>query len=126
MTVLYGGGATIARGVGDFFSTVDMQYITSYAEAADAELTMSIMTPIVGYSFTNYGLRALLGAQYQDTKETIEATIAGKDAVVGLRSEKWAELIGVDKSFDWHWSGSLMYSYGEDRNNLSAVLGYRF
>jgi hypothetical protein len=87
---------------------------------------MSIITPIIGYHYRELGIRALVGAQYQDTKETIVATFGENQVIVGLHSKKWAGLLGVEKGFDRHWSGSLMYSYGEDRNNLNLVLGYRF
>ncbi|MBW2177209.1 MAG: hypothetical protein JRH03_09735 [Deltaproteobacteria bacterium] len=73
----------------------------------------------------------MLGAQYQDTKKEIVATLTRSDgtvseAVVGLQSEKWVGLIGFDKSLSRHWSCSMMYSHGEDRDNLNFVLGYRF
>lgn len=123
---IYGGGATVAGGYGDYFATVDMQYITSYTPRADTEITMSIITPMVGYHFKEYGFRGLVGAQYQDTKETIVANFSGKEVVVGVSSEKWAGLLGVEKSFDRNWSSSLMVSYGEDRSNLNLVVGYRF
>ena len=128
---VYGGGATIAGGIGDFFATIDLQYVTAYTKAADAELSMFILSPIVGYNFADYGARILIGAQYQDQKEQIVAKLTNdagdsRTAIVGLRSEKWAGLIGIDKSFDRHWSGSLMYTQGEDRSNLNLVVGYRF
>jgi len=43
-----------------------------------------------------------------------------------LESEKWAGLIGLDKSISRYWSCFMMYSHGEDRDNLNFVLGYRF
>jgi hypothetical protein len=60
-TTVYGVGTTLAGGVGNTFATVDFQYITSYTEAADAELSMAIATPMVGYSFIDYGFRVMLG-----------------------------------------------------------------
>ena len=128
---VYGGGATVAGGIGDFFATIDFQYITAYTKVADAELSMFILTPMVGYNFTDYGARVLIGAQYQDQKEQIVAKLTNdagevRTAIVGLRSDKWAGLIGVDKTFNRHWSGSVMYTLGEDRSNLNLVVGYRF
>lgn len=131
-SVLYGVGATVAAGAGNFFATVDMQFITAYTEAADLELDMSIITPIVGYNFQNIGMRVLLGGQYQDMKEEIVATLdldgdGTIDTVrVGLASDKWAGLIGVEKGFNRHWNGSLMYSNGSDRSSLNMMVGYRF
>ena len=131
-SLLYGVGGTVAGGAGNFFATVDMQYITAYTEAADLDLTMTIVTPIVGYNFQNVGVRVLFGAQYQDMKEEIVAKVdldsdGAIDTVrVGLASEKWATLIGVEKGFTRHWNGSLMYSQGEDRSSLNMMIGYRF
>jgi hypothetical protein len=45
---------------------------------------------------------------------------------VGLRSEKWATLLGVEKGFTRHWNGSLMYSQGVDRGSLNMMIDYRF
>ena len=129
---IYGLGGTVAGGAGNFFATVDMQYITAYTEAADLELSMTIATPIVGYNFQNIGVRVLLGAQYQDMKEEIIAKVdLGNDGTidtvrVGLESDKWATLIGVEKGFTRHWNGSLMYSQGVDRSSLNMMIGYRF
>jgi hypothetical protein len=129
---IYGLGATFAGGEGNFFGTVDMQYITAYTEAADVEMSMTIITPIVGYSFPKYGVRVLAGAQYQDIREEITASVDltqdgnQETIVVGLKSEKWAGLIGVEKGFTRNWNGSLMYTYGEDRQNFNIMVGYRF
>lgn len=131
-SVLYGIGGTVAGGVGNFFATVDMQYITAYTEAADVEIEMTIATPIVGYNFQSVGVRLLLGAQYQDMKEEITAVVdldddGNDDTVrVGLKSEKWATLIGIEKGFNRHWNGSLMYSNGDDRRSFNMMIGYRF
>ena len=131
-SVIYGVGTTVAGGVGNFFATVDLQYMTAYTKSADVSLSMMIMTPIVGYNFEDYGTRLLLGGQYQDMKEEITAIIdidqdgIDDDVVVGLRSEKWAGLIGVEKGFSRHWNGSVMYSEGTDRKSFNMMLGYRF
>ncbi|RLA68917.1 MAG: hypothetical protein DRG24_09355 [Epsilonproteobacteria bacterium] len=125
-SVLYGLGTTLAGGIGNFFATVDMQYITAYTEAADVELSMMIATPLVGYTFENQGVRLMLGGQYQDMKEELTATVDGKKIVVGLVSEKWAGLIGVEKGFSRHWNGSIMYSQGDDRKSFNMMIGYRF
>jgi hypothetical protein len=109
-----------------------MHYITAYTEAADLDLTMTIATPIVGYNFQNVGVRVLFGAQYQDMKEEIVAKVDldGDGAIdtirVGLASDKWATLIGVEKGFTRYWNGSLMYSQGVDRSSLNMMIGYRF
>lgn len=67
-----------------------------------------------------------------DIKEEIVATLdldgdGTIDTVrVGLASDKWAGLIGVEKGFNRHWNGSSMYSNGSDRSSLNMMVGYRF
>ncbi|MDX1334869.1 MAG: hypothetical protein R3312_03725, partial [Gammaproteobacteria bacterium] len=54
-STLVGLGTTLAGGEGNFFGTVDFQYLTSYTEAADTTLDITIITPVVGYNFQDYG-----------------------------------------------------------------------
>lgn len=129
---IYGAGATIAGGAGNFFATVDMQHITSFTDDADLEIEMTIVTPIVGYNFQRYGVRVLAGAQYQDLTEELIARVdlngdgMDNEIRVGLQSEKWATLIGVEKGFTRNWNGSIMYSQGDDRKSFNMMIGYRF
>jgi len=46
--------------------------------------------------------------------------------VVGLRSEEWAGVLGLDYSFTRNWSTNILYSQGKDRKNLVVNLSYRF
>ena len=128
--LLYGVGVTAAGGIGDYFTTIDFQYIFAYTPTADVSLDMLIMTPMIGYHFTDYKTRVFVGAQYQDIKEEITFDIneGGRELSgrVGLRSEKWAGVVGTDYSFTRHWSGNLLYSHGEDRKNVVLAIGYRF
>ncbi|NOR58844.1 MAG: hypothetical protein GQ474_10020, partial [Sulfurimonas sp.] len=128
--LLYGVGATVAGGVGNYFSTIDFQYIVAYTEAADVSLDMLIITPIIGYNFSSNASKVFIGAQYQYLTEAITfevasggETLSGK---VGLRSEQWAGVIGTDYSFTRHWNANLLYSQGKDRKNVILGIGYRW
>lgn len=127
---LYGVGATIAGGVGDYFTTIDFQYIVAYTPAADVSLDMMIITPLIGYHFGDYNTRLFIGAQYQDLRETLTFNISeggvNLSGEIGLKSEKWAGVVGTNYDFTRNWSSNLLYSHGEDRKNVVLGIAYRF
>ena len=129
-SLLYGVGVTVAGGVGNYFTTIDFQYITSYTSEADVSVEMLVMTPLIGYDFTSIGTRVFVGAQYQDLKEslTFDIETQGKQlsGKVGLYSEDWAGVIGANYDFTRHWSTNLLLSYGVDRKNMTLNIGYRW
>lgn len=129
-SVLYGVGVTVAGGIGDFFSTIDFQYITSYTSEADVSVEIVAITPLIGYNFDSIGTRAFIGAQYQDLKEslTFDVTVDGKQlsGEVGLFSADWAGVIGANYDFTRNWSTNLLLSYGVDRANATLSIGYRW
>ena len=129
-SLLYGVGVTVAGGIGDFFSTIDFQYITSYTSEADVSVEMVVITPLIGYNFTSVGVRAFIGAQYQDLKESLTFAIPTNDGSlsgkVGLYSDDWAGVIGGNYDFTRHWSTNLLLSYGVDRSNMTLAIAYRW
>jgi len=131
-SLLYGLGATVAGGFDNYFTTIDFQYIIAYTPDADVTIDMMIITPLIGYTFTEYGARLFIGAQYQRLTEslTFEVPIPNSantlSGEVGLRSEEWAGVIGTDYAFTRNWSANLMYSQGIDRKNAVLGISYRF
>ena len=130
-SILYGAGATIGGGMGNFFASVDFQYMISYTDTADVETQINIITPIFGYYFQDLGLRAYGGAMYEDLKEDMGYTVtsASGDEIVGtinLKAEKWAGTLGAQYAFTRHWEGNILAAYGEDFQNLSLVITYRW
>jgi len=130
-SILYGAGTTLAGGAGNFFTTINFQYMTSYTASADVKTTIIVVAPMIGYYFQDYGIRVMGGAMYEDLKETLEfdLTEAGKPkvkGVVGLRAEKWAATGGVNYDFTRHWTSSVVVSYGEDFQNLNYIVTYRW
>lgn len=129
-SLLYGVGVTVAGGVGNYFSTIDFQYITSYTNEADVSVEMLVITPLIGYDFTSIGTRVFIGAQYQELAEslTFEIPVNGTSlsGKVGLYSAEWAGVIGTNYDFNRHWSSNLLLSYGEDRKNMTLTIGYRW
>jgi len=130
-SIIYGFGATIGGGVGNFFTTVNLQYMTSYTKSADVKTDILVITPMFGYYFQDYGIRVLAGGMYEDLKEHLDFNLAdaGYDNVsgrIGLRAEKWAGTLGVNYDFTRHWVSNVLVSYGEDFQNLNFVVTYRW
>lgn len=128
---LYGVGATIAGGVGDFFTTIDFQYILAYTSAADVSIEMLIVTPLIGYHLSDYDTRFFIGAQYQDLANTLTFSVTSESGEnlsgeVGLHSESWAGVVGGNYDFTRNWSSNLLYSHGVDRKNVVLGVTYRF
>lgn len=128
--LLYGVGATVAGGLGNYFTTIDFQYITAYTPEADVSIDMMVITPLIGYSFSDYNTRAFIGAQYQRLAQSLTFSLQKDDqslsGVIGLQSAEWAGVIGLDYSFTRQWSSNLLYSQGIDRQNFVLSLAYRF
>ena len=130
-SIIYGFGTTLGGGVGNFFATVNLQYMTSYTKSADVKTDILVVTPMFGYYFQDYGIRVLGGGMYEDLKEYLDFNLAGSgyDNVsgrIGLRSEKWAGTLGVNYDFTRHWSSNVLVSYGKDFQNLNFVVTYRW
>jgi len=130
-SLLYGAGATIGGGIGNFFASVDFQYMISYTKSAEVETQINIITPIFGYYFQNLGLRLFGGGMYEDLKE--EVGFKGRldsgteiEGTINLKAEKWAGTIGTQYAFTRHWEGNLLGAYGKDFQNLSLVITYRW
>jgi len=131
-SVLYGAGATLGGGIGNFFASVDFQYMISYTDTADVETQINIITPIFGYYFQSVGLRAYGGAMYEDLKEEMDfkgtnpcdgSDISGS---IKLKAEKWAGALGAQYAFTRHWEGNVLGAYGKDFQNISLVVTYRW
>jgi hypothetical protein len=129
-SILYGAGATIGGGIGNFFSSVDFQYMISYTDTADVETQINIITPIFGYYFQGIGLRAYGGAMYEDLKEEMGYKVSQNatevEGTIKLRAEKWAGTLGAQYAFSRNWEGNILGAYGEDFQNLSLVVTYRW
>ena len=129
-SVLYGFGTTLAGGVGDFFGTINLQYMTSYTKAAEVKTEIIVITPMFGYYFKDYGVRVMGGGMYEDLKESLDFDLTGGDiplkGTIGLGAEKWAGTLGVNYDFTRHWTSNLIMAYGVDFQNLNFVVGYRW
>ena len=134
-SILYGVGATVAGGFDNYFTTIDFQYMVAYTPSKEVTIDMMIITPLVGYTFSDYNTRLFIGAQYQRLAQEITFALDFNDqngdprhlsGKVGLRSDEWAGVVGTDYSFTRNWSSNLLYSKGVDRQNVVLGITYRF
>lgn len=130
-SLLYGVGATLGGGVGNYFTTINFQYMTAYTKSADVQTEVTVITPLVGYYFQDYGVRVMVGGMYEDLKEYLDFDLAEAGAPnlkgrVGLRADKWAGTFGVNYDFTRHFVGNLVFAYGKDFQNASVVTTYRW
>jgi hypothetical protein len=127
---LYGAGATLGGGIGNFFTSVDFQYLYSKTDTAGVETQITVITPIFGYYFQDLGLRTYGGAMYEDLKEELSFSVPVKSKTINgkikLKAEKWSAALGAQYAFTRHWEANLLGAYGKDFQNVSLVITYRW
>ncbi len=130
---VYGGGATLAGGVGDFNLSVNYQLMFTRMVEANTTNMVNVITPLVGY-MSPFGINFMLGAQGQfyNTALTGYFNITDNDGIthrldyiVDFEPIQWNAIVGVYKSFYKHWEMSFQAGFGQ-RTSLTAVVGYRF
>jgi hypothetical protein len=130
---IYGGGATLAGGVGNFNLTVNYQLIFTKMVEANTVNMVNIITPMVGY-MVPFGVNFMLGAQGQFYNTALtgyfdltdnNGDLHRLDYQVDFEPIQWNAIVGVYKNFNKHWEMSLQTGFGE-RTSVTAVFGYRF
>ncbi|NPA35902.1 MAG: hypothetical protein GXO47_03530 [Chlorobi bacterium] len=131
---IYGGGVTLAGGIGDFNISVNYQLMFTNIVEANTTNMVNIITPMVGY-MAPFGVNFMAGAQGQfyETEVTGYFKLTDSngqpfslDYVIDFEPMKWNGMIGLYKNFiNKHWEMSLQAGFGE-RTSVTAVFGYRF
>lgn len=130
-TDMWGVGLTAAVGYKNFFGNVTATYFENVTSDADSKSTIVTVTPMVGYFFPDYRLRVLAGAEYFDIDNKMVGSIdlpegGSLDFNIGVETQEWAWRVGLYKEFGNHFEGTLTYTFGDDRDGISAMFGYRF
>ena len=130
-TDMWGVGLTAAMGYKNFFGNVTATYFTSVTPDAGADSTIITVTPMVGYYIPDYRLRLLVGAEYFDVENKMVGSIdlGGGNALdfnIGIETREWAWRAGLYKELGNHFEAMLTYTFGDDRDGISAMFGYRF
>ncbi|WP_163133759.1 hypothetical protein [Agarivorans sp. Alg241-V36] len=122
-----GLGAVSAVGYKNYFASLNVTYAISVTEEAGTNTTTWVMQPMVGYQFPDYRARILLGAEYQDLSSSISGSLSSDfNYDIGIKSEKWAGVVGVHKEIGSQFETVLMYSKGQHRDAITWGFGYRF
>ena len=133
---VYGGGATLAAGYGNYFASLDANYTESDLDIGDSTIEAITLTPRVGINGSLGELKGAfyIGAQYQDIDErqngSVNFPIMGQSVPVGYdvvseAEDEWNFLLGVNLKTGGNWNYGLEAGFSE-RKHIMATLNYRF
>lgn len=128
-SVLYGVGATLAGGVGDWNVTLSYQFMVNEVTEANTTNVAHVVMPTIGY-MTPFGMNIMAGAQGQFYDTKVKGFIELDDGQtlnynVDFKPVRWNTMFGIYKGFAKHWELALQVGFGK-RKSLTTVFGYRF
>lgn len=126
---MFGGGATLAGGIGNFNISVNYQFMMSQLEEVNTTKVAHIISPNIGY-MTPFGMNIMIGAQGQfyDPKAVGFIDLPSGDRLnynVGFEPTVWNYMFGLYTPLSDHWELAVQTGFG-DRRSVTAVFGYRF
>jgi len=130
----YGGGVTVAGGVGDLFVTLDWNYVYVDLGGLDSSFSGSLISTRIGWNFKvrDAGVRVWTGATYWDTEREVEGSIPlpGGD-VVRFRvlqgpKQPWTALLGLNVDVGKAVSVVLEFQFNEYDFMSVVSISYRF
>lgn len=130
-TDMWGVGLTAAMGYKNFFGNVTATYFKSMTPDAGTDSTIITVTPMVGYFLPDYRLRLIVGAEYFDVEDRMVGSIPlgdgnSLDFNIGVETREWAWRVGLYKELGNHFEATLTYTFGDDRDGITGMIGYRF
>ena len=131
---VYGGGATLAGGVGNF--NLSLTYTLAFAEVFEVNTRKfaQAFNPSIGYRFPTSGVNIMAGAQSQFYNTLTAGSIKlpnpdgpnnSLDFAVNFKPIVWNFIAGVYAPVTDHFDISIQSGWGQ-RRSLTAVIGYRF
>ncbi|MBY5991131.1 virulence protein [Ferrimonas balearica] len=141
----FGGGATLAYGIGNWFAAIDTNYTFTDLNIIDGEIEAFVAAPRVGYRWPDgvHEYRLWVGAMYQDVDQLFQGSLSnlglggqlgelletvapnGRFEVRQHLVEPWNGLIGAMYVYDRRWEFILEGGLG-DRESVFLSTGYRF
>ncbi|MDP2899034.1 MAG: hypothetical protein Q8Q12_21060 [bacterium] len=127
--VVYGGGATLAGGIGRFFGSVSYILTKTDLDTATSSVDAWILNPRIGVRAN--AAEIWVGAMYQEAEEHHRGRIAVPffgDVAYDVeleQKEPWNYLVGAGTNIADHWRLELEAGFG-NRKHALFVLGYRF
>jgi len=128
-STMYGGGATLAGGVGDWNISINYQLMIAVLTEVNTKQSANVITPMIGYMLP-FGMNLMVGAQGQFYETKVEGFIDLDDGRrlnynVDFEPNQWNFMFGIYKGFAKHWEIALQGGVGA-RRSMTAVFGYRF
>ncbi len=126
-SVMYGAGATLAGGVGDWNVSLSYQFMVNEVTTANTTTVAHVFMPMLGY-MTSFGMNLMVGAQGQFYDTKVAGFIELEDGQtlhynVDFEPVKWNTMFGIYKGFAKHWEIALQAGFGK-RESVTAVFGY--
>jgi hypothetical protein len=128
-SVMYGAGATLAGGVGNWNVSLSYQFMVNEVTAANTTSVAHVFMPMLGY-MTPFGMNLMIGGQGQFYDTKVQGFIELDDGQtlsynVDFEPVRWNAMVGIYKGFAKHWEIALQAGFGK-RESVTAVFGYRF
>ncbi|WP_153447403.1 hypothetical protein [Vibrio algicola] len=140
----YGVGMTVAGGVGNWFTIVDMNYSRTELDILDGQIDSVVISPRIGYRFMplNKELRVWVGAMYQGVQQEMGGELNdilsgqlrakvnqiapdGKFNVKQELESEWNTTLGFNYVLNSTWDVITEFGFGE-RTSAFAGLEYRY
>lgn len=126
-TDMAGLGVTGAVGYKNFFAALNATWSHSLTKQSGTSTTIWVVQPMIGYQIPDYRMRLLAGAEYQGFNSAMVGDLGPNFHFdVGVDTEKWSGLIGLQKEFGTNLEAIFLYTYGKDRESFTVNFGYRF
>ncbi|WP_406611269.1 hypothetical protein [Agarivorans sp. JK6] len=128
---LLGAGTTLSIGYKNLFASLTGTVTKTKMNGAD-DWGGSIFTaqPMLGYQFQQQRAQVFIGAEYQGYDDYMTGTVRFQgiemDYNVGIRSQRWAGLVGFNKELDKNFNITGIVNIGKDRTAATLNVGYRF
>ncbi|MBY6188658.1 hypothetical protein KUV89_18735 [Marinobacter hydrocarbonoclasticus] len=141
----YGGGLTLAYGIGNWWAAIDINYTFTDLNIIDGEIEAFTSSPRLGYRWPMgvHEYRLWAGAMYQDVDQVFRGQLASLGLGGGLGEllqgiapdgrfevrqhlvSPWNTLVGAMYVYDRRWEFILEGGFG-DRDSIFFSTGYRF
>ena len=133
-SITYGGGATLAGGIGNFNLSLTYQIAWASVLEVNTKKFAQVINPSIGYRLPTSGVNIMAGAQGQFYNTLTAGSIKlpnpdgpnnSLDFAVNFKPIVWNFIAGVYAPVTDHFDISIQSGWGQ-RRSLTAVLGYRF
>ncbi|PMH17712.1 hypothetical protein [Vibrio breoganii] len=113
---MYGGGFVVAGGYEEWFTIIDASYTKTNLTVIDGGIDSIVVTPRVGYDFTNYGhpVRIWVGGQYQNIQQTLKGNLSdifGAQVAAALSEDGVDAQFVVEQELASEWNTVVGFNY---------------